>query len=166
MCQLITVLVPSLFSKIVTHEYLFEKVVESIQFLFICMDIYDYLFRLTHQVVILSFYRLHSNAFKLFLVFVMIMFKFLAWIVHLTPVKFNFWKFWIHIKNYKSEIVLGKIAAAYDDQVIIFEPTPLISNSEKNSSKSGSINYWWVETARIKAECKVTTLAWNNDATR
>ena len=72
------------------HEYLFEKVVESIQFPFIFMNIYDYLFRLTHLVVILSFYRHHSNAFKLFLVFVMIMFKFLAWIVHLTPVKFNF----------------------------------------------------------------------------
>ena len=56
----------------------------------------------------------------------------------------------------------GKIAAAYDDQIIIFEPTPLISN-ESNKSK---IEYWWVETARMKAECKVSTLAWNNDATR
>ena len=72
----------------------------------------------------------------------------------------------------------GKIAAAYDDQVIIFEPTPLISPQSKNSSNSNDggegydgkeskkLNYWWVETARIKAECNVSTLAWNNDATR
>ena len=69
----------------------------------------------------------------------------------------------------------GKIAAAYDDQVIIFEPTPLISQQSKNSNNSNdggngkeskSLNYWWVETARIKAECNVSTLAWNNDATR
>ena len=64
----------------------------------------------------------------------------------------------------------GKIAAAYDDQVIIFEPTPLVtSDSEKEKAatrETKSLNYWWVETARIKAECKVSTLAWNNDATR
>ena len=63
----------------------------------------------------------------------------------------------------------GKIAAAYDDQVIIFEPTPLVSSNEKESKppkESKSLNYWWVETARIKSECLVTTLAWNNDATR
>ena len=28
------------------------------------------------------------------------------------------------------------------------------------------LDYWWVETARIKTQCKVTTLAWNHDATR
>ena len=68
----------------------------------------------------------------------------------------------------------GKIAAAYDDQVIIFEPTPLISLSKNSNSNDGggcskeskNLNYWWVETARIKAECNVSTLAWNNDATR
>ena len=57
----------------------------------------------------------------------------------------------------------GKIAAAYDDKVIIFEPTPLVSNEKSNSK---GVDYWWVETARVKAECRVNTLAWNNDATR
>ena len=28
------------------------------------------------------------------------------------------------------------------------------------------LDYWWVETARIKTQCKITTLAWNHDATR
>lgn len=65
----------------------------------------------------------------------------------------------------------GKIAAAYDDQVIIFEPTPLITDEAPNAGSSKqktkkTLDYWWVETARIKAECKVTTLAWNNDASR
>jgi WD40 repeat protein len=66
----------------------------------------------------------------------------------------------------------GKIAAAYDDEVIIFEPTPLMSsestgNSEaKKTKKSKGLDYWWVETARIKADCKVETLSWNHDANR
>ena len=54
--------------------------------------------------------------------------------------------------------------------MIIFEPTPLVSSNEKENKSTAkefkSLNYWWVETARIKAECKVSTLAWNNDATR
>lgn len=58
----------------------------------------------------------------------------------------------------------GKIAAAYDDQVIIFEPTPLVT-ADKSSAKIG-LNYWWVETGRIRTDCKISSMAWNNDASR
>ncbi|XP_022257757.1 dmX-like protein 2 isoform X5 [Limulus polyphemus] len=56
---------------------------------------------------------------------------------------------------------IGKIAAAYGKQVYIFEPTPLL-----NANSSHHLDYHWVQTATISAECYVTVMSWNLEGTR
>ena len=73
----------------------------------------------------------------------------------------------IQISCLDCSVDSGKIAAAYANQVVVFEPTPLIpqEDGEDDVSRDG-LDYWWVETARMKAECRVATLAWNNEGNR
>ncbi|XP_059484944.1 dmX-like protein 2 [Neocloeon triangulifer] len=55
----------------------------------------------------------------------------------------------------------GKIAAAYDNQVIIFEPTPLLQNTF-----SHQLDYRWVQTATLQADSAISSLSWNMEGTR
>ena len=74
----------------------------------------------------------------------------------------------IQISCLDCSVDSGKIAAAYANQVIIFEPTPLSFSSPENGQKPNKdgLDYWWVETARFKTECRVSTLSWNNEGNR
>lgn len=58
----------------------------------------------------------------------------------------------------------GKIAAAYEDQVCIFEPTPLIHNSQ--SPTSHGLEYRWVQTGTLQAASHISSLSWNLEGTR
>ncbi|KAG8230550.1 hypothetical protein J437_LFUL008373, partial [Ladona fulva] len=55
----------------------------------------------------------------------------------------------------------GKIAAAYENKVCIFEPTPLI-----NCNSSHLLDYRWVQTGTLQTESHVTSLSWNLEGTR
>ncbi|XP_066592575.1 dmX-like protein 2 [Prorops nasuta] len=55
----------------------------------------------------------------------------------------------------------GKIAAAYENQVCIFEPTPLI-----HSSCSHQLEYRWVQTGSLQTESNISSLSWNLEGTR
>ncbi|KAF6211101.1 hypothetical protein GE061_014215 [Apolygus lucorum] len=55
----------------------------------------------------------------------------------------------------------GKIAAAYENQVCVFEPTPLIQ-----TNSSHQLDYRWVETGSWQTECSITALSWNLEGTR
>ncbi|XP_050532464.1 dmX-like protein 2 isoform X5 [Daktulosphaira vitifoliae] len=55
----------------------------------------------------------------------------------------------------------GKIAAAYDNQICVFEPTPLVC---KNSPHQ--LDYKWVETASWQTACRISCLSWNLEGTR
>ncbi|XP_060840547.1 dmX-like protein 2 isoform X2 [Rhopalosiphum padi] len=55
----------------------------------------------------------------------------------------------------------GKIAAAYDNQICVFEPTPLVC---KNSPHQ--LDYKWVETASWRTACRISCLSWNLEGTR
>ncbi|XP_014244478.1 dmX-like protein 2 isoform X1 [Cimex lectularius] len=55
----------------------------------------------------------------------------------------------------------GKIAAAYERQVCIFEPTPLIHNNSDHQ-----LDYRWVETGSWQTDCNITSLSWNLEGTR
>ncbi|XP_058802358.1 dmX-like protein 2 isoform X2 [Phymastichus coffea] len=55
----------------------------------------------------------------------------------------------------------GKIAAAYENQVCIFEPTPLIHNT-----CSHQLEYRWVQTGSLQTESNITSLSWNLEGTR
>ncbi|XP_011258519.2 dmX-like protein 2 isoform X5 [Camponotus floridanus] len=55
----------------------------------------------------------------------------------------------------------GKIAAAYENQVCIFEPTPLI-----HSTCSHQLEYRWVQTGSLQTESTITSLSWNLEGTR
>nr|XP_024216080.1 dmX-like protein 2 isoform X4 [Halyomorpha halys] len=55
----------------------------------------------------------------------------------------------------------GKIAAAYENQVCIFEPTPLIHNNSAHQ-----LDYRWVETGSWETESHITALSWNLEGTR
>ncbi|XP_043473124.1 dmX-like protein 2 isoform X3 [Leptopilina heterotoma] len=55
----------------------------------------------------------------------------------------------------------GKIAAAYENQVCIFEPTPLI-----HSNCSHQLEYRWVQTGSLQTESNITSLSWNLEGTR
>nr|XP_042903510.1 dmX-like protein 2 [Parasteatoda tepidariorum] len=60
-----------------------------------------------------------------------------------------------------SSTDVGKIAAAYGNEVCIYEPTPLL-----NQSSSHRLDYQWVQTAAIKTEYQVQVLSWNLSGTR
>ncbi|XP_073977920.1 rabconnectin-3 alpha isoform X3 [Rhodnius prolixus] len=55
----------------------------------------------------------------------------------------------------------GKIAAAYENQVCIFEPTPLIHNNSVHQ-----LDYRWVETGSWQTDSHITSLSWNLEGTR
>nr|XP_018898945.1 PREDICTED: dmX-like protein 2 isoform X2 [Bemisia tabaci] len=55
----------------------------------------------------------------------------------------------------------GKIAAAYDNQVCIFEPTPLIRNDSVHQ-----LDYRWVQTGSLQTESRISSLSWNLEGTR
>ncbi|XP_055600709.1 dmX-like protein 2 isoform X2 [Uranotaenia lowii] len=57
----------------------------------------------------------------------------------------------------------GKIAAAYEDKVCIFEPTPLI-HSERLSPHG--LEYKWVQTGSLQATSHISSLSWNLEGTR
>lgn len=83
----------------------------------------------------------------------------------------------------------GKIAAAYENQVCIFEPTPLIHSTcshvciniflfyvfkciFKDTFKSfpfalsQQLEYRWVQTGSLQTESNITSLSWNLEGTR
>ncbi|XP_012281901.1 dmX-like protein 2 isoform X2 [Orussus abietinus] len=55
----------------------------------------------------------------------------------------------------------GKIAAAYENQVCIFEPTPLI-----HSTCSHQLEYRWVQTGTLQTDSYISSLSWNLEGTR
>ncbi|XP_055631831.1 dmX-like protein 2 isoform X2 [Toxorhynchites rutilus septentrionalis] len=57
----------------------------------------------------------------------------------------------------------GKIAAAYEDKVCIFEPTPLI-HSDRPSPHG--LEYKWVQTGSLQATSHISSLSWNLEGTR
>ncbi|XP_071118494.1 dmX-like protein 2 isoform X1 [Haliotis cracherodii] len=54
----------------------------------------------------------------------------------------------------------GKIAASYGRKVHIFEPTPLIHESQHK------LDYRWYKTATIETECFVNCLSWNMEGSK
>lgn len=56
---------------------------------------------------------------------------------------------------------VGKIAAAYGRQVLIFEPTPVLSNNYAHK-----LNYKWIQTAVIDTEQPPSVLSWNLEGTK
>ncbi|CAG0879086.1 unnamed protein product [Darwinula stevensoni] len=67
----------------------------------------------------------------------------------------------VHINCIDSSTDTGKIAAAYRNHVIIYEPVPLILHNSVHR-----LDYKWVETSQLKADCSINTLAWNLEGTR
>jgi DmX-like protein len=57
----------------------------------------------------------------------------------------------------------GKIAAAYEDKVCIFEPTPLIHSSQPPEH---GLEYKWVQTGTLQASSHISSLSWNLEGTR
>lgn len=57
----------------------------------------------------------------------------------------------------------GKIAAAYEDKVCIFEPTPLIHS---NKQPTHGLEYKWVQTGSLQANSHISSLSWNLEGTR
>ncbi|XP_058830025.1 dmX-like protein 2 isoform X3 [Topomyia yanbarensis] len=57
----------------------------------------------------------------------------------------------------------GKIAAAYEDKVCIFEPTPLIHNDR---SSTHGLEYKWVQTGSLQTTSHISSLSWNLEGTR
>ena len=77
----------------------------------------------------------------------------------------------IQISCLDCSVDSGKIAAAYANQIIVFEPTPLLAACADGDNQDGGVprsglDYWWVETSRVKAESRVASLAWNNEGNR
>ncbi|KAK9710406.1 WD domain, G-beta repeat [Popillia japonica] len=68
---------------------------------------------------------------------------------------------YIRISSIDCSCDTGKIAAAYDNTVCIYEPTPLI-----NSNLSHGLDYRWVQTGTLKTDSPVRALSWNLEGTR
>ncbi|XP_033329143.2 rabconnectin-3 alpha isoform X7 [Megalopta genalis] len=63
----------------------------------------------------------------------------------------------------------GKIAAAYENQVCIFEPTPLIHSTCSHvclDSFIRQLEYRWVQTGSLQTESNIGSLSWNLEGTR
>lgn len=58
----------------------------------------------------------------------------------------------------------GKIAAAYEDKICIFEPTPVIQAADRSTSHN--LDYRWVQTGQLHTSSQVTSLSWNLEGTR
>ncbi|XP_055700241.1 dmX-like protein 2 isoform X2 [Phlebotomus papatasi] len=57
----------------------------------------------------------------------------------------------------------GKIAAAYEDKVCIFEPTPLIHGDVPSEH---GLEYKWVQTGSLQASSHISSLSWNLEGSR
>lgn len=57
----------------------------------------------------------------------------------------------------------GKIAAAYEEKIYIFEPTPAIP---AHITSSHNLDYRWVQTGQFHTASQVTSLSWNLEGTR
>ncbi|XP_017781826.1 PREDICTED: dmX-like protein 2 isoform X2 [Nicrophorus vespilloides] len=68
---------------------------------------------------------------------------------------------YIRISSIDCSSDTGKIAAAYDNTVCIYEPTPLIHNNSTHG-----LDYRWVQTGTLKTESPVRALSWNLEGTR
>nr|CAD7407147.1 unnamed protein product [Timema cristinae] len=71
------------------------------------------------------------------------------------------WHNYIRISCLDCSTDTGKIAAAYENQVCIYEPTPLILNNS-----SHQLDYRWVQTGTLQIESHITSLSWNLEGTR
>ncbi|RWS23024.1 DmX-like protein 2, partial [Leptotrombidium deliense] len=56
---------------------------------------------------------------------------------------------------------VGKIAAAYGKKVCIFEPTPILDQMSVHK-----LDYKWIQTAALEADCYVTVISWNLEGTK
>lgn len=64
---------------------------------------------------------------------------------------------------------VGKIAAAYDNKMVIFEPIPLVQQQPTTSSSTTSVSkldYKWVQTATIESETPISVMSFNLEGTR
>ncbi|KAK5649288.1 hypothetical protein RI129_000317 [Pyrocoelia pectoralis] len=68
---------------------------------------------------------------------------------------------YIRISSLDCSSDTGKIAAAYDTIVCIYEPTPLLHNNSPHG-----LDYRWVETGTLKTDSPVKALSWNLEGTR
>ncbi|CAH0558785.1 unnamed protein product [Brassicogethes aeneus] len=68
---------------------------------------------------------------------------------------------YIRISSVDCSSDTGKIAAAYDNTVCIYEPTPLINNSSTHG-----LDYRWVQTGTFKTDSPIRALSWNLEGTR
>ncbi|GAB0086325.1 dmX-like protein 2 [Sergentomyia squamirostris] len=57
----------------------------------------------------------------------------------------------------------GKIAAAYEDKVCIFEPTPLIHS---DVPLEHGLEYKWVQTGSLQASSHISSISWNLEGSR
>ncbi|GLH09345.1 Rabconnectin, partial [Gryllus bimaculatus] len=71
------------------------------------------------------------------------------------------WHNYIRISCLDCSTDTGKIAAAYENQVCIFEPTPLI-----HTSSTHHLDYRWVQTGSLQTESHISSLSWNLEGTR
>ncbi|XP_069696328.1 dmX-like protein 2 isoform X4 [Periplaneta americana] len=71
------------------------------------------------------------------------------------------WHNYIRISCVDCSTDTGKIAAAYENQVCIYEPTPLIHNNS-----SHQLDYRWVQTGSLQTESHISSLSWNLEGTR
>ncbi|XP_066993059.2 dmX-like protein 2 isoform X2 [Anabrus simplex] len=71
------------------------------------------------------------------------------------------WHGYIRISCLDCSTDTGKIAAAYENQVCIYEPTPLIHNNS-----SHQLDYRWVQTGSLQTESYISSLSWNLEGTR
>ncbi|KRT81148.1 WD40 domain-containing protein [Oryctes borbonicus] len=68
---------------------------------------------------------------------------------------------YIRISSIDCSCDTGKIAAAYDNTVCVYEPTPLI-----NSNLPHGLDYRWVQTGTLRTDSPVRALSWNLEGTR
>ncbi|XP_060524786.1 dmX-like protein 2 isoform X2 [Cylas formicarius] len=68
---------------------------------------------------------------------------------------------YIRISSIDCSSDTGKIAAAYDNTVCIYEPTPLIHNNSVHG-----LDYRWVQTGTLKTDSPIRALSWNLEGTR
>nr|CAD7425060.1 unnamed protein product [Timema monikensis] len=88
------------------------------------------------------------------------------------------WHNYIRISCLDCSTDTGKIAAAYENQVCIYEPTPLILNNSSHSHTGSTVgrcecllcwqqlDYRWVQTGTLQIESHITSLSWNLEGTR
>ncbi|XP_023723664.1 dmX-like protein 2 isoform X1 [Cryptotermes secundus] len=71
------------------------------------------------------------------------------------------WHNYIRISCVDCSTDTGKIAASYENQVCIYEPTPLIHNNSAHQ-----LDYRWVQTGSLQTESHISSLSWNLEGTR